>query len=688
MIDKLEKYWRAVNYLTLAHIYLKDNALCEREMTHSDLKTYPSGHWGTSPSVNFIIAHVNRYITEHDKKIQLIIGTGHSGSALGANLFLEGSMREKYKMSDNLKEAINQFLNMEKNIPGIRSEIGPFFPGSIYDGGELGYSLAVAMGAVLNDEELTAVVIIGDGECETGCLAGAWNSIKCLGTKRGHILPIINLNGYRMGDESLLAKKTDEELVNMFDGMGYEVKIVYGIHEQMIDSMEWANDYFEEKKDLYGDRNPLIILKTPKGWTAPDDEKIKIEGTVKSHKNPLYDLNQNEHTFQYLKKWLLQYNPQELFDGEGNLCHTIQSILPRKEKRLGMQTYDNHCMNYPQVEKFEVQLCPEKISSMNCVSHYLEEIIRCNRNCFKIFSPDELSSNRLGALLQYKDNVIEILNEMICQAWMQGYTITGKTALMISYEAFMPIVTSMVSQFTKFLYQSEQTGWREERPSLNYLLTSTCWENTYSHQNPEFVNSLIIQQNPYANVYYPIDSNTLLVCLDRSLQSKQAINVITVSKGNMSQYTNIDTARGAIENGYILWNKPVREPDIYFVAIGDYCLSETKSAVEKFEEMYPHISYSFISILELMRFLRSKIQIQDDENNVFQFKEKKVVVVFHGYPLVINAVLNQYLKECDYIVLGYQNKSIASAGVHEKMEMNNCSADCIVARAAELLELN
>lgn len=687
MTDKLEKYWRAVNYLTLAHIYLKDNALLEKELTYSDVKTYSSGHWGTSPGVNFIIAHINHYITKHDKRTQLIIGTGHSGNALGANLFLEGSMQEKYEMSSNPKEAMKQFLNLEKNILGIRSEIGPFYPGTIYDGGELGYSLAVAMGAVLDDEELTAVVIIGDGECETGCLSGSWNSIKCLGTKRGHILPILNLNGYRMGSESLLSAKTDEELINMFGGMGYEVKIVYGVHEQMLDSMEWADRFFEEKRDLYENRNPLIILKNPKGWTAPDDEIIKIEGNVKSHKNPLQDLHQNEHTFAYLKKWLSKYRPHELFDERGELYSDIQEMIPRKEKRLGMQTYDNREMNFPETNEFALRVSSEKSSCMSCVSRYLEELIRRNGDCFKIMSPDELSSNKLGDLLKYKNNILEILNEMICQAWMQGYTLTGKTALMISYEAFMPIVSSMVSQYTKFLYQAEQTGWREKRPSINYLLTSTCWENTYSHQNPEFVNSLMIQQNKYANVYYPIDSNTLLECLDRSLRSKGSINVITVSKGKMPQYTNMDTARRAIKDGFLMWNKPEREPDIYFVAIGDYCLWEMKEAVAEFEKKYPQISHCFISILELMRFVRLEMQTNENAFDNICFKGKAVVIVFHGYPLVINAVLNQYLKECDYVVLGYQNKSISSAGFHEKMEMNRCSSDYIISKAVEILGL-
>lgn len=688
LIDKLDKYWRAANYLTLAHIYLKDNALQERELELSDIKVCSKGHWGTSPGVNFIIAHINNYISFSNKDVQLIIGTGHSGNALCANLFLEGSIQRTYEKSCATEDALKEFLNLEKNILGIRSEIGPFYPGTIYDGGELGYSLAVAMGAVLDNEDLTVVVVLGDGECETGCISAAWNSIKCLGTRRGHILPIINLNGYRMGGKSLLSTMSENEITNMFGGMGYDVYFVYGEHEEMISAITWADEYFEKNRDIYEGRNPLIVLKTPKGWTALKDEIIQIEGNIRSHKNPLGNLEQDKYKFNYLRNWLKKYRPDELFDKKGELCSEAREIIPVEEKRLGKLKYINKKLVFPPTEKFALKTNENMECNLSGVRKYLEELICYNGDCFKIVSPDELTSNRFGELTKYKDNVLEVLNEALCQAWMQGYTLTGRTGLMISYEAFMPIISSMVSQYTKYLYQSEKTGWRAPCPSLNYLLTSTCWENTYSHQNPEFVNSIIAQENRYARIYYPIDGNTLLECLDKSLKSESQINVITVSKGGMSQLTDTNTARKAVENSYIIWKEAEGDPDVCFVSIGDYCLREMQQAVVAFEKKYPNLSYNFISVLELMRY----IGIEENEA-LSQFcksylKGKVVIILFHGYPLIIKAVLDHQLKGCDYAILGYRNRSISSAGFHEKMEMNGCSVNHILSKTSELLYKN
>lgn len=687
MYKSIDYYWKAANYLSLAHIYLKDNVLLKRKLKVDDIKLHSSGHWGTCPSVNFIIAHINNYINRHNRDVQLVIGTGHSGNALNANLFLDGTLSEKYNLGESEYERLIGFVNIEKRIEGIRSEIGPFYPGTIYDGGELGYSLATAMGAILNNESLIAMTIIGDGECETGCLSATWNSIKCLGKKRGHILPIINLNGFRMGSKSLLSDKSDQELISIFNGMGYSVRIITGNHDQMFDCLEWADEIFSLKKDVLEDINPLIILKTPKGWTAPHDEIIQIEGTLRSHKNPLLELRKDDYSLIYLEKWLSSYSPQEIFEADGSFKASIRDNIPSFGKRLGDREYLRKEIRLPDIKIYETEndSCE---CGLEVLGEYFKDIILNNPKSFHIMSPDELTSNRLGKLVKYKDSVHEILNENICQAWMQGCNLTGGSSVMISYEAFMPIIISMVSQYSKYLYQSEKTGWRKYNPSMNYLLTSTCWENTYSHQNPEFVDSLIIQQNSYARIYYPIDANTLLVSVNKALNSEGKINVITTAKKRMPHLLSLGAAKTAVDRGYFLWNPEIKNPDIVLVAIGDYCINEMQKAVVEFEKRYVHISYSLVSILELSEFMFLTRQDGNDKLKSLLKNGRSVIFLYHGYPLVINAILGQQLCKLDYIVLGYQNKSISSTDSSNKMEMNGCSAKHILFEANKMLFKN
>lgn len=687
MYTNIDKYWSAANYLSLAQIFLKDNVLLERDLDYEDIKRHPSGHWGTCPSVNFIIAHVNNYICRKKRNVQLIIGTGHSGNALSANLFLEGTLQNKYNLGQSDYEQLKGFVNIEKLVEGFRSEIGPLYPGTIYDGGELGYSLAVAMGAVLNNEDIVAISIIGDGECETGCLSASWNSIKCLGNKRGHVLPIINLNGFRMGDRSLLSRKSDYEIISMFGGMGYSVRMVNGNHDEMYEALEWADEIFSYKKDISNDVNPLIILKTPKGWTAPKDEIIQIEGKLRSHKNPLPALHQDEYSLNYLKKWLDSYHPNEIFETDGSLKAEIKANIPPRGKRLGEREYQRKPLKTPNIKKYMIDEGRSK-SAGEVLETFFKDVIIGNFKSFRVISPDELTSNRLGQLIEYKENVLEILNENICQAWMQGYNLTGGNSIMISYEAFMPIIISMVSQYSKYLFQAEKSGWREYTPSMNYILTSTCWENTYSHQNPEFVNSLILQQNPYACIYYPIDTNTLLVSVNVSLHSERKINVITTAKKTMPRLLSIEAAEEAVEKGFYVWKQSSAVPDIVFVTIGDYCINEMQKVVFEFEKRYTKVSYTLISILELSQYI-SVASIEESDEFINLLKEGRTVIFLcHGYPSVINAIFGSRLNNVDYIAVGYKNKSISSVNTSEKMEINGCSARQILFEVNELLYRN
>ncbi len=687
MYENIERYWRAANYLTLAHIYLKKNVLQKRKLELSDVKTHYSGHWGTSPGINFIYAHLNHMIGKHKCKIQLVIGPGHAGSALLSNLFLEGSLEKWYPSIGDNESGMEQFVNIEHQICGMRSEINPFYPGTIYDGGELGYSYAVAMGAALNNEDLITVSVIGDGEAETGCLSATWKSLHCLGKKRGHILPIIHLNGYKMGSRSLLSYRTNEELSNMFSGMGYCVKIVEKSHKDMEEALDWAVSVFQKSEDIKYEHNPLIILRTPKGWTAPKSETIHIEGNVSSHKIPLHDIFENRDSFEYLERWLLSYHPEELFHADGSVMPGVKEIIPADKLKIGNAEYHRQELTYFDLKTEALEEVEHKYESINVLGDYLRKMLELNGDCFRIMSPDELTSNKLGSLLSFQDNIMEILNENICQGWMQGYNMTGRNSVMVSYEAFMPVVTSMVSQFTKCLTQMDKVSQRVYKPSLNYILTSTCWENTYSHQNPEFINSLIIQKNCYAKVYYPVDANTLLVCTDQSFKSRGKINVITISKHNMPQYFSLKEAEDVVKKGYYIFNKEVENPDIVLVATGDYCLLEMRKAEEMLRELFPNITYRLVSIVDLTKMCSWNKEESFDADTMKQIfmEDIPVVFLFHGYPLIMNAILADRFSGRNVSVMGYQNKSMSSTNVLGKMILNECSRFHILLKISESL---
>lgn len=676
MFEAIDKYWRAANYLSLAHIYLKNNVLMKRKLDESDIKKHYSGHWGTSPGLNFIYAHLNNLIKKYKCKIQLIIGPGHAGNALLANLYLEGSLHKYYTFIKDDVNGIESFVNIEREIKGIRSEINPFYPGTIYDGGELGYSLAVAFGSVLDLKEAITVNIIGDGECETGSISAAWNCINCLSKNTGHVLPIIHMNNYKMGSRSLISQKNDNELCSIFEGLGYEVKIVKQDHKQMSDALEWALYSFKDSclKEVF--RNPLIILRSPKGWTAPKDDVICIENSIDSHKVPLVDIHENKYSFQYLEKWLMSYKPDELFNVDGSIAKNIKDLIPNDNLKMGLNKYSSIRLVFPDTKRFALDKSIGKYKNVRIINEYLKQMIIQNKRCFRIISPDELKSNLLDELTLFDDNVMEILNENICQGWMQGYNLTGRHSIMIGYEAFMPIISSMVSQYAKYLIQLEKVDWRTLKPSMNYLLTSVCWENTYSHQNPEFINSLMIQKNPYVQVYFPVDANTLLACTELSLKSEGYINIIVSSKNELPQYLSWEEAVKFSNHGYYIWNKNSKKPLITLVAIGDYCLYEMQQAIERFNDFFPGLSYRLVVLINLTKLCTWNSKGHSFDQNEFEeifTEDTPLLILYHGYPLLINAILADRIYGREVIALGYQNKSTISANALRKMIMNECS---------------
>lgn len=699
--DGIDLYWRAANYLTVAFMYLKDNIFLKRPLKVEDLVLHPSGHWGTSPGINFIIAHLNYYISQTNRKVQLVIGPGHAGNSLFVNLLLEETLQEIYPIRGK-EGALFDIDNVHKCLSEIRTEIGPFFPGMIYDGGELGYSLPVAFGSVIDNPDLLTICVIGDGEFETGTISSAWRCKQYLDQTSGIVLPIIHLNGYRMGDKTILSQYDDQQIYSYFESMGYEAIFVGMDHNEMYNALNLVNKRHEQIKHNESDIWPVIILKSLKGYTAPDQDIFKIQGTLNSHKNPLKNMDP-ENTLKYLTVWLKSYCPEELFTKNGFLKKDILKIIPQNSKKLGktlvnykhkkllLPTIDNFSINYLEKNKWN--------SNISILEKYIENVINKNSTNFMIVSPDELKSNLLGGLKEefnYKINfnrnrIFEILNENICQGCMQGYVLTGHNCLMISYEAFMPIVSSMVSQFSKWLYQSQKTNFRKNIASLNYLLTSVWEANTYSHQNPDFINHLIDNQQGFLRIYMPIDANTLLVCTEQCLKSENRINTIVVTKQKMPQYLNVKSAIECVGKGYMEWellNNPKCNIDLIIAGAGDYPVRECHMAAQLLKQYFPEVNLKVIAIIELTclgnPFLYEHALNDDEFEKIFP-KNIPVVFCFHGYSTAIKSLLFDRLIGTKFEILGYNNRSTNSTSDLNKMILNGMSRYDIVLKSCEIL---
>lgn len=690
-------------------MFLRDNVYLQRDLVINDIKRYVSGHWGTSPGINFLYAHLNRYITEYRRKTQLVIGSGHAAKALLSNLYLEGTLCEYYPALNEKYERLLNFIHMGKIAPGMRSEINPFYPGVIYDGGELGYSLPVAFGSVLDYPDLLTVCIIGDGEAETGTISASWNCKELMNTLSGFVLPIIHLNKYRMGDRSLLSYKSDEDLQSLFKGMGYLPKVITTNHTEMIEALNWVDRTHREIQGGKHNKWPILIFRSPKGWTAPENDIFKIEGTLRSHKNPLHDLYENHSAREYLKHWLMSYCPEELFERNGDPDSDILKIIPDEKYRLGnaLKRYKRKQLYLPDIKNFALhQEAGDGFRNITVLLDYFSEILQQNSGTFRIMSPDELESNLLGGLREittanYSDKaiagsdnsgVMEILNENICQAWMQGYLMTGRNCVMISYEAFMPIITSMTSQYAKWLFQAEKIPWRKKTASLTYLLTSLCWSNTYSHQNPEFINNLLGHQHSYVRIYLPPDANSLLACMQLCLSSEGRINAIIVSKQVMPQWFDIETALSGLKQGVINWDwldiENHQTPDIIFAAAGDFSIRETLAGIDEIRKYVPGLKVRFLSVVELTSIGPVSVYshaMEMAEFSEFFLEDIPILFCFHGYASVIKMLLFDRITHQRLKVLGYNNQSITSANSLNKMILNGNSRYHIALEAVNML---
>lgn len=703
-LKKIDAYFRAANYLSACQLYLLDNPLLKRKLTIKDIKPNVVGHWGTAPGQNFIYVHLNRVIKKYNLNMIYIAGPGHGGQAVVSNTYLEGTYSEIYpnitKDEEGLKKLFKQF-----SFPGgISSHAAPETPGSINEGGELGYSLAHAYGAVLDNPTLIAACVIGDGELETGPLAASLQINKIINPKTdGVVLPIIHLNGYKIANPTIFSRISDMELDDFFRGSGYLPFYVEGsnpmnMHKRMAEVLD---EVIEKIKDIKYRKTtkrpiwPIIILRSPKGWTGPKElEGKEIEGSFRSHQVPIIVNEEMKDNLEILEAWLKSYKPEELFDENGTLIKELQELAPIGEQRMGSNPNANGGLllkelNLPDFREYGIKVQSHgKIQAQDMIElgKYIKDIIKKNKDKhnFRIFAPDETLSNRLNFVFEETtrkwnakteetdeflspDGVVidSILSEHVCQGMLEGYLLTGRHGFFTSYEAFIRIVDSMASQHAKWLKVCKQLPWRQKISSLNYVLTSHVWQqdhNGYTHQDPGFLNHLVTKKADIVRIYLPPDANCLLSCFDHCIKSKDYINVIIASKHPRPQWLSMEEAVIHCTQGIGIWkwasNDANKEPDIIMACCGDTPTLETLAATSILRNHFPELKIRVINVVDLMR-LQSNTEhphgLSDEDYDALFTKNKPIIFAFHGYPHLIHQ-LTYKRNNKDLHVHGYKEE--------------------------------
>ena len=696
---KLDKYLRAANYLSACQLYLLDNPLLKRELRIEDIKRNIVGHWGTVPGQNFIYVHLNRIINKYDLNMIYLSGPGHGGNAMVAESYLEGTYSEIYpnitRDEDGLKKLFKQF-----SFPGgISSHVAPETPGSINEGGELGYSLSHAFGAVLDNPDLIAACVVGDGEAETGPLATSWHGNKFLNPKKdGVVLPILHLNGYKIANPTIFARISNEELLSFFKGCGYNPIIVEdndNIHENLALALDECVSEIKKIKSNDNDERPIypmIILKTKKGWTGPKEVKGNvIEGTFRAHQVPINISRDNPENLRLLEDWLRSYHPEELFTSDGKLISELECMHPTGNRRMSANPVANGGLllkelRTPDFRDYAIQVKRGETNAqdMKELGRYVADLIKLNPDNFRVFGPDEALSNRLNYVfdvtkrqfmgkkydhdefLSNEGRVIDsYLSEHMCEGMLEGYLLTGRHGFFHSYEAFVRIVDSMASQHAKWLKVTSELDWRREISSLNYVLTSHIWQqdhNGYTHQDPGFLNHLVTKKSDIVRMYLPADTNMLLSCFDHCVKSKNYINVIVASKHERPQWLTMEEAVKHCTKGIGIWDWASTDngenPDIVMACCGDTPTLETLAAVSILKENYPELKIRVINVVDLMK-LESNTKhphgLTEDEYDMLFTKDKPIIFAFHGYPSLIHQLV--YRRENKNIhVHGYKEE--------------------------------
>jgi xylulose-5-phosphate/fructose-6-phosphate phosphoketolase len=705
LLRKMNAYWHAANYLSVGQIYLYDNPLLTRPLKREHIKPRLLGHWGTTPGLNFIYVHLNRIIKEHDLNVIYITGPGHGGPGLVANTYLEGTYSELYPNISQDELGMKRLFKQFSFPGGIPSHAAPETPGSIHEGGELGYSLSHAFGAVFDNPDLIAACVVGDGEAETGALATGWHSNKFLNPVRdGAVLPILHLNGYKIAGPTVLARVPEDELKSLLIGYGYEPYFVEGdepddVHQQMAATFDTV---FSKIKKIQVEarrkgfkqrpRWPMIVMRTPKGWTGPKKvDGVQIEGTFRAHQVPMGDMEKAEH-IKILERWMKSYKPGELFDQTGKLVPELAELAPKGDRRMGANPHANgglllRDLKLPDFTAYAIDV-PKPGAVVGEATReqgkFLRDVMKMNPDNFRAFSPDETASNRWSALFDVSDRcstaevfpyddhvsadgrVMEMLSEHQCEGWLEGYLLTGRHGFFSCYEAFIHIVDSMFNQHAKWLKVTRHIPWRRPIASLNYLLSSHVWRqdhNGFSHQDPGFIDHVMNKKAEVIRVYLPPDANTLLSVTNHCLRSRNYVNVIVSGKQPELQWLDMDAAVKHCTAGLGIWewasNDMGGDPDVVMACAGDVPTLETLAAVQMLRERFPDLKVRVVNIVDLMT-LQPHTEhphgINDKDFDEIFTTDKPVIFAFHGYPWLIHRLTYRRTNHDNIHVRGYKEE--------------------------------
>ena len=702
----LDAYWRAANYLSVGQIYLLDNPLLREPLRIEHVKPRLLGHWGTTPGLNFVYAHLNRVIRERQLNVIFVTGPGHGGAGVVANTYLEGTYTELYPHIGRDEEGLRRLFRQFSFPGGIPSHTSPETPGSINEGGELGYSLLHAYGAVFDNPDLVACCVVGDGEAETGPLAASWHSNKFLNaTRDGAVLPILHLNGYKIAGPTVLARISTGELRSLLEGYGYAPRFVEGsdpasMHDLMASTLDAVLDEIAliqrlARGDESGSRPrwPMVVLRTPKGWTGPAEvDGLPVEGTFRSHQVPLADLAGKPDHLVQLEQWLLSYRPGELFDEDGAPREQLGVLLPSGDRRMGANPHANggvllRDLELPDFRDYAVAVKSPgaaRTEATRVLGTFLRDVVERNPDSFRLLGPDETTSNRLGAVFEVTDRVweasripdddhlgpdgrvMEVLSEHLCQGWLEGYLLTGRHGLFNCYEAFIHIVDSMFSQHAKWLKVTRQIPWRRPIPSLNYLLTSHVWRqdhNGFSHQDPGFIDHVANKKAEIVRVYLPPDANCLLSVVDHCLRSRDYVNVIVAGKQPALNYLDLEEAIVHCTRGIGVWDwassDDGTEPDVVLACAGEVPTLETVAATSILARELPALKVRVVNVVDLMR-LQPESQhphgLSDIEFDALFTTTRPVIFAYHGYPTLIHRLTYRRTNHHNIHVRGYQEE--------------------------------
>lgn len=709
-LQKIHAYWRAANYLSVGQIYLLENPLLKQPLKLEHVKPRLLGHWGTTPGLNFIYVHFNRIIKKYDLNAIYIAGPGHGGPGLVANTYLEGTYSEYYPNVSQDEQGLDRLFTQFSFPRGIPSHVAPETPGSIHEGGELGYAVSHAYGAAFDNPDLLVCCVVGDGEAETGPLATAWHSNKFLNpVTDGAVLPILHLNGYKIHNPTIFARISHEELESLFVGYGYKPYFVEGsdpnlMHQTMAATLDQCVEEIQQiqrdaRENGVTDRPqwPLIILRSPKGWTGPKEvDGLKIEGHYRAHQVPMGEMQSKPEHLKILEDWMKSYKPEELFDETGKLIPELAELAPKGHRRMGDNPHTNggallRALRMPDFQDyaFPVEQPGTQIAeSTRIMGGFLRDVISQNPTNFRIFGPDETLSNRMGAVFEATDRqwmaetdefdvdlapqgrVLEILSEHTCMGWLEGYLLTGRHGFFSTYEAFVHVIDSMFNQHAKWLSTTRHLSWRRPLPSMNILLTSHVWRqdhNGFSHQDPGFIDHVVNKRAEVIRVYLPPDANTLLSVTDHCLRSRHYVNVIVAGKQPQLQFLSMDAAIKHCTEGISIWgwasNDQGSEPDVVIACCGDVPTMEALAATEMLRQHFPTLKLRVINVVDLMKLQPESEHphgMSDRDFDTLFTKTKPIIFAFHGYPWLIHRLTYRRTNHANLHVRGYKESGSTS----------------------------